>query len=109
MDSIDTFASCFTHPFNSLVDLDEEQFRPDKHLSVDYSRNDDLSLASKVIKDKNFDKRTELSKSNRSPINKMDSLMRKASVDERTRRSNKEVPLIVDISSKHDQDDFRVR
>ena len=31
-DSIDTFASCFTsftHPFNSLADLDEDQFKPD--------------------------------------------------------------------------------
>lgn len=67
MDSIDTFASCFTsftHPFNSLADLDEDQFkqqavnsRENKSLLRNQSRIGDLRLSvSQLNNDKKSDR-----------------------------------------------------
>ena len=101
MDSIDTFASCFTHPFNSLVDLDEDQFRQDAKKS-----KDDLKENKSIIRGQNriSDLRLPVSQLNeKTKTNKV------KSAEERAKKSERELPLIVDINRNHRGEEFKAR
>lgn len=84
MDSIETFSSCFTHPFNSLVDLNEEQFKEYK------SNKNDLKLNQSF---KNLDQ----SKNKNEEIAK------------RQKSMDRELPLISDINRSYRKEEFRFR
>lgn len=92
MDSIDTFASCFTHPFNSLADLDEDQFRQDTRKS-----KDDLKETKSIIRGQN--RIGDL----RSPASQLNEKAKadKKSAEERAKKCERELPLIVDISKNN--------
>lgn len=89
MDSIDTFASCFTHPFNSLADLDEEQFKQDTNSK---RSKDDLKENKSLIRSQNRigDLRLPVSHLKEGEKIKTDKVK-----EERAKKS--ELPLIVDI------------
>lgn len=98
MDSIDTFASCFTHPFNSLVDLEEEQFRQDAKRG-----KDDLKENKNLIRGQNRvgDLRLPVSQLKESET-KTDKMK-----EERAKKSERELPLIVDVN--RNQQEFKTR
>lgn len=97
MDSIDTFVSCFSHPFNSLVDFDEDKLKDDKNLKDDFLKDD---LKCSENKDKNKDK------------NQMnnETIKRELSNENQRRKDRKnEFPLITDINKNYQKNDFKTR
>ena len=98
MDSIDTFSSCFTHPFNSLVDLDEEQFNQ----SSDLKKSNELKLEDKRNLIRNHNKISDI---NNLPENQLKSIQTKN--EERTKKS--EVPLIVDLVKNQQISNLEIR
>lgn len=97
MDSIDTFVSCFTHPFNSLVDLEEEQFKQD----TKRNRND-----LKDDKNKNLIKSQNKIGDIKTPVNQVNQIKK---AEEQTKKLDKEFPLIVDINKNNEKEEFKMR